>query len=57
MKHIIALVMLFCITSLSAQEFSMDLLKQMQPRNIGPGACREELQPLTLSIAILISCT
>lgn len=37
MKHIIALVMLFCITSLSAQEFSMDLLKQMQPRNIGPG--------------------
>ncbi len=29
--------MLFCITLLSAQEFSMDLVKNMKPRNIGPG--------------------
>lgn len=29
--------MLFCITFLSAQEFSMDLVKNMKPRNIGPG--------------------
>ncbi len=29
--------MLFCITILSAQEFSMDLVKNMKPRNIGPG--------------------
>lgn len=32
-----SLVMLFCITILSAQEFSMDLVKNMKPRNIGPG--------------------
>ncbi|WP_296321760.1 hypothetical protein [Winogradskyella sp.] len=29
--------MLFCISLLSAQEFSMDLVKNMKPRNIGPG--------------------
>ena len=32
-----SLVMLICITILSAQEFSMDLVKNMNPRNIGPG--------------------
>lgn len=32
-----SLVMLFCITILSAQDFSMDLVKNMKPRNIGPG--------------------
>jgi photosystem II stability/assembly factor-like uncharacterized protein len=37
MKKIVSLVMLFCITLLSAQEFSMDLVKNMTPRNIGPG--------------------
>jgi len=37
MKKLISLVMLFCITVLSAQEFSMDLVKNMEPRNIGPG--------------------
>ncbi|MCH7524308.1 MAG: hypothetical protein IIC74_04690 [Bacteroidetes bacterium] len=37
MKKIVSLVMLFCITFLSAQEFSMDLVKNMKPRNIGPG--------------------
>ncbi|WP_179339671.1 WD40/YVTN/BNR-like repeat-containing protein [Winogradskyella ludwigii] len=37
MKHFFSIVMLFCITSLSAQEFSMDLVKNMTPRNIGPG--------------------
>lgn len=31
------LVMLFCITIVSAQEFSMDLFKNTHPRNIGPG--------------------
>jgi photosystem II stability/assembly factor-like uncharacterized protein len=37
MKKVIFLVMLLCITLLSAQEFSMDLVKNMKPRNIGPG--------------------
>ena len=37
MKKLMSLVMLFCITILSAQEFSMDLVKNMNPRNIGPG--------------------
>ncbi|MCB0463836.1 MAG: hypothetical protein KDC81_14150 [Flavobacteriaceae bacterium] len=37
MKKLMSLVMLFCITILSAQEFSMDLVKNMKPRNIGPG--------------------
>ena len=29
--------MFLCVTFLSAQEFSMDLVKNMKPRNIGPG--------------------
>ncbi|WP_179345682.1 WD40/YVTN/BNR-like repeat-containing protein [Winogradskyella ursingii] len=37
MKKISTLVMLFCIALLSAQEFSMDMVKNMAPRNIGPG--------------------
>ena len=37
MKKHLSIVMLFCITLLSAQEFSMDLVKNMTPRNIGPG--------------------
>ena len=37
MKKVITLIMLFCITLLSAQEFSMDLVKNMKPRSIGPG--------------------
>ncbi|MBC3847175.1 hypothetical protein H8K90_12335 [Winogradskyella echinorum] len=37
MKKLSTLVMLFCITLLSAQEFSMDMVKNMKPRNIGPG--------------------
>ena len=37
MKNIFSLVMLFCITLISAQEFSMDMVKNMAPRNIGPG--------------------
>lgn len=37
MKKFISLVMFLCITLLSAQEFSMDLVKNMKPRNIGPG--------------------
>jgi photosystem II stability/assembly factor-like uncharacterized protein len=37
MKKNLSIVMLFCITILSAQEFSMDLVKNMTPRNIGPG--------------------
>ncbi|WP_179008186.1 WD40/YVTN/BNR-like repeat-containing protein [Winogradskyella forsetii] len=37
MKNLLSLVMLFCVTLLSAQEFSMDLVKNMTPRNIGPG--------------------
>ncbi len=37
MKRVFSLLMLFCITLLSAQEFSMDMVKNMAPRNIGPG--------------------
>ena len=37
MKKFFSLVMLLCITFLSAQELSMDLVKNMAPRNIGPG--------------------
>ena len=37
MKKLFSLVMLFCITLISAQEFSMDMVKNMAPRNIGPG--------------------
>ena len=37
MKKFFSLVILLCVTLLSAQEFSMDLVKNMKPRNIGPG--------------------
>jgi photosystem II stability/assembly factor-like uncharacterized protein len=37
MKNFFSVVMLFCVTLISAQEFSMDLVKNMTPRNIGPG--------------------
>ena len=37
MKQFLSLVMLCCITFISAQDFSMDLVKNMTPRNIGPG--------------------
>ncbi|TJY36179.1 VPS10 domain-containing protein [Pontimicrobium aquaticum] len=37
MKKLFSMVMLLCVTLLSAQEFSMDLVKNMTPRNIGPG--------------------
>ncbi|WP_179020220.1 WD40/YVTN/BNR-like repeat-containing protein [Winogradskyella forsetii] len=37
MKNLLSLVMLFCVTLISAQEFSMDLVQNMTPRNIGPG--------------------
>ncbi|QKX06225.1 hypothetical protein HN014_15345 [Aquimarina sp. TRL1] len=37
MKNIRFLLLLFCTTSLVSQEFSMDVLREMTPRNIGPG--------------------
>ena len=37
MKRVFSLLMLFSIALLSAQEFSMDMVKNMAPRNIGPG--------------------
>ncbi|WP_044405236.1 hypothetical protein [Lacinutrix sp. Hel_I_90] len=37
MKRILSLILFICITTLSAQEFSMNLLKNNPPRNIGPG--------------------
>ncbi|OZV68035.1 VPS10 domain-containing protein [Winogradskyella aurantia] len=37
MKRFFTLVMLLCITLLSSQEFSMDMVKNMTIRNIGPG--------------------
>jgi photosystem II stability/assembly factor-like uncharacterized protein/ribonuclease HI len=36
MTRFFSMVMLFCITLLSAQDFSMDMVKNMAPRNIGP---------------------
>ncbi|WP_431158628.1 WD40/YVTN/BNR-like repeat-containing protein [Winogradskyella poriferorum] len=37
MRRILSFVMLICIAFVSAQELSMDMLKNMAPRNIGPG--------------------
>lgn len=37
MKRLMTLVMLLCITLISAQDFSMDMVKNMSMRNIGPG--------------------
>ncbi|MCA0132168.1 WD40/YVTN/BNR-like repeat-containing protein [Winogradskyella alexanderae] len=37
MRQFFSLFMLICIAALSAQELSMDLLKNITPRNIGPG--------------------
>ncbi|MFD1064188.1 WD40/YVTN/BNR-like repeat-containing protein [Winogradskyella litorisediminis] len=37
MKQFFSIVMLICVTLLSAQDFSMDMVKNMKPRNIGPG--------------------
>ncbi|WP_115461468.1 VPS10 domain-containing protein [Winogradskyella aurantiaca] len=37
MKRLFSLVILFCITLVPAQEFSMDMVKNKTPRNIGPG--------------------
>ena len=37
MKKIFSVAMLFCVAFLYAQEFSIDLVKNMAPRNIGPG--------------------
>ena len=36
MKKSIFFVLLLIATSISAQEFSMDLVQDMKPRNIGP---------------------
>ncbi len=37
MKKLLSLFLLFIAITLSAQDFSMDILKDMKPRNIGPG--------------------
>ncbi|MCB0447157.1 MAG: hypothetical protein KDD03_06530, partial [Gelidibacter sp.] len=37
MKKLLTIVMLLCVTLVTAQEFSLDLVKNMKPRNIGPG--------------------
>ena len=37
MKNLISLILLIITTLLSAQDFSTDILKDMKPRNIGPG--------------------
>jgi len=37
MKRYLSLLSLLCIVTLSAQEFTMDMVKNMIPRNIGPG--------------------
>lgn len=37
MKKLLSLVMLFACIPLTAQEFKMDLVQDLKPRNIGPG--------------------
>jgi len=37
MKRILSLLFLLISLTLTAQEFNMDLVKNMKPRNIGPG--------------------
>ncbi|WP_299123696.1 hypothetical protein [uncultured Tenacibaculum sp.] len=37
MKKTFSFLFLFLVTTLSSQEFSMDLVKNMKPRSIGPG--------------------
>ena len=37
MKYVFSMILVFISISLSAQEFSMDILKDLKPRNIGPG--------------------
>ncbi len=37
MKKVISLIILLVTTTLLSQEFSMDLIKDLTPRNIGPG--------------------
>ncbi len=37
MKRLLSLLMLFASISLFAQQFTMDLVQDMKPRNIGPG--------------------
>jgi len=37
MKKLLSLFLFFIALSISAQDFSMDILKDMKPRNIGPG--------------------
>jgi len=37
MNKLLSLILLLIAISLSAQDFSMDILKDMKPRNIGPG--------------------
>ncbi|WP_461588293.1 WD40/YVTN/BNR-like repeat-containing protein [Winogradskyella sp.] len=37
MRRLLSLICFLCFITLTAQEFSMDLVKNMTPRNIGPG--------------------
>ena len=37
MKHFLSTFCLLFVLTISAQDFSMDLVKNMKPRNIGPG--------------------
>ena len=37
MKYLFSIILIFLSISLSAQEFSMDILKDLKPRSIGPG--------------------
>ena len=37
MKKTLSFLLLLCAISMSSQDFSMDLIKNMKPRNIGPG--------------------
>lgn len=37
MKNVFSIILFLSASLLFAQEFSMDLVKNMKPRNIGPG--------------------
>ena len=51
MKKIFFLIHLIIISSLSAQEFSIDLIKDLTPRNIGPGGMSGRVTAIDVVIA------
>lgn len=52
MKQFLSLLMLLCIViTSSAQQFSMDILKDMKPRNIGPGGMSGRVTAIDVNLS------